>query len=279
MKLNEYDEHLTKASNIEEELLEIMNLKDSEIDENVIHYDEDFIKDEQEDDNLIHEEPISNSYEPYEQEEVFLTESTENHDDTSGICEVAEEPKNLLFEIIVDDAKENISQKEQETISPKEVDLKSLEVYSKDKNQKFYQCDICNKVFKDKSKLKSHREIHTDQRNVVCPDCGKRFKTTNCLRNHKRLHLAERPYFNCDQCEKRYTQKVQLKKHIEIVHMQRRDFACYTCGASFGTNSVLKMHLLSHQEFRAEKCNVSCRTIEFLIKFEIILNESLLIDL
>lgn len=106
----------------------------------------------------------------------------------------------------------------------------------------------------------------------------------NCLRNHKRLHVPDRTYYNCDQCDKKYTQKVnfcsiilwftsqfwyfqvQLKKHIEIVHMQRRDFICTTCGASFGTNSVLKMHLLSHQDFRAEKCEVRFG-ISFLIHF------------
>lgn len=36
----------------------------------------------------------------------------------------------------------------------------------------------------------------------------------------------------------------------------RRDFVCNTCGASFGTNSVLKMHILSHTDYRAEKCEV-----------------------
>lgn len=38
-----------------------------------------------------------------------------------------------------------------------------------DDNQKVYQCEICMRTFKEKSKLKSHREIHTTERNVVCP--------------------------------------------------------------------------------------------------------------
>lgn len=36
-------------------------------------------------------------------------------------------------------------------------------------NQIMYQCEICFKTLKDKSKLKSHREIHTTERNVICP--------------------------------------------------------------------------------------------------------------
>lgn len=36
-------------------------------------------------------------------------------------------------------------------------------------NVKLYQCEICNRTFKEKSKLKAHREIHTTERNVICP--------------------------------------------------------------------------------------------------------------
>lgn len=36
-------------------------------------------------------------------------------------------------------------------------------------NQKMYQCELCLRVFKEKSKLKYHRQIHTSERNVVCP--------------------------------------------------------------------------------------------------------------
>lgn len=32
-----------------------------------------------------------------------------------------------------------------------------------------FQCEICHKTFKEKSKLKAHREIHNSERNVVCP--------------------------------------------------------------------------------------------------------------
>ena len=34
--------------------------------------------------------------------------------------------------------------------------------------QRAFQCDICFKIFKDRSKLKVHREIHTSERNVLC---------------------------------------------------------------------------------------------------------------
>lgn len=36
-------------------------------------------------------------------------------------------------------------------------------------NFMLFQCDICDRTFKEKSKLKAHRQIHTSERNIVCP--------------------------------------------------------------------------------------------------------------
>jgi stress-induced morphogen len=264
LRFNDYDEHQMIANTIQNELIQLMEAKQlislEEEDESLIHN----IKQEEE----VLEDEID--YEPFEAEEVFLDEE---------VVEAIED--DFPYEVVVDDTKENIKGKimRQPTATPtvkKERANKSGEfvVVEMEGNQKMYQCDICMKCFKDKSKLRSHREIHTTERNVICPVslliahlllmsqvffsqvCNKAFKTMNCLRNHKRLHVPDRTYYNCDQCDKKYTQKIQLKKHIEIVHMQKRDYVCNTCGASFGTNSVLKMHLLSHQDFRAEKCEV-----------------------
>lgn len=44
----------------------------------------------------------------------------------------------------------------------------SLIVIQLDNNTKLFQCEICQRTFKEKSKLKSHRQIHTTERNIVC---------------------------------------------------------------------------------------------------------------
>lgn len=195
--------------------------------------DEKQIKQENIEDDPIEYEPDDEVY--YESEgieEAIVSNQEEYEEEIIDPSDIIQEDYQL--EVVVDDTKENIMDsiryrpiKTEYNYSPtKSIKMEDggYKVISLENNTRAFQCDICEKIFKDKTKLKLHREIHTDQRNVICQQCGKGFKTMNCLRNHKRTHLAERILYGCDQCEKKYTQKVQLKKHIEIVHMNRRDF-------------------------------------------------------
>lgn len=117
-----------------------------------------------------------------------------------------------------------------------------------------FQCDICERAFKEKSKMKAHRQIHTNERNIVCPVCNKTFKTAGCLRSHKRIHNPK--ITECDHCGKTYTQKNELVKHIKFVHFNRRDYKCNQCDAAFGSHAHLKAHSLTHEEFRGIACEV-----------------------
>jgi hypothetical protein len=58
---------------------------------------------------------------------------------------------------------------------------------------KLYQCDICQKVCKDRYKLKNHKDTHQTERNICCNECGAMFKTIGCLYSHRKLH-KERQY-------------------------------------------------------------------------------------
>lgn len=78
---------------------------------------------------------------------------------------------------------------------------------------KHYQCEFCGKKdFTSRSRLKTHMQIHTNERNFMCQSCGASFKTMNCLKNHSRLHTNI--FYHCDLCTSRFKGKHELRCHM-----------------------------------------------------------------
>jgi hypothetical protein len=171
LKFNEYDEHLTNAEQIQQELLALMENKQTLSEEE--HLDEHsrvesittFKEEEELSTDVIEYEP----YDAHEtQEELYLEHGEETELTEGTVIETLGE--DCHFEIVVDDTKEN-RQKKPFMVSKSKFkhEQPEFQIIETDDHQKMYQCDVCLKMFKDKSKLRSHREIHTNERNVICP--------------------------------------------------------------------------------------------------------------
>lgn len=133
------------------------------------------IKEEQEESSTID----TIEYDPLEAELFAVVEEPEVEEDE--VVEAIEE--DYHFEIVVDDTKENMKGNEwlvqsatssatsrPKFVSQEQVSDEFVIIHEDDSDvMKAYQCDICAKSFKDRSKLRSHREIHTEERNVICP--------------------------------------------------------------------------------------------------------------
>jgi len=59
--------------------------------------------------------------------------------------------------------------------------------------------------------------IHTNEKPYECDVCEKRFRQSGSLKIHKRIHTNEKP-FECHVCEKRYRSGSGLKYHVRTQH-------------------------------------------------------------
>lgn len=162
IKFNEYDEHQTLADSIATDLVDLMDNK-------LIAFEEEVEQQAQ----TVKEEIVSQDeeleFEHYDGEETFTAEDVEEMAD-EVVENFEEEPEgDFQYEIIVHESKENTKPKVTSATKAIKGEHEQFIILETENNQKLFQCDICFKTFKDRSKLRTHREIHTDQRNVICP--------------------------------------------------------------------------------------------------------------
>ncbi len=65
--------------------------------------------------------------------------------------------------------------------------------------------------------LKGHKRVHSQERPFQCNYCEKGFKQKCNLRTHERRHLGEKPY-RCDTkgCQKAFTTSSDLNRHTRM---------------------------------------------------------------
>ena len=77
------------------------------------------------------------------------------------------------------------------------------------------KCDICDKVFDNRQKLRSHSRIHRQIRKYKCEICSLGFPVPSKLKEHMRTHTGERPYA-CELCLHCFTKSSSLKRHRRV---------------------------------------------------------------
>lgn len=161
IRFNEYDEHQTLAEQIKKDLISLF--------ESSAEYNDTITPQ-----RVIKEEEIV--YEPMQEEEkndeIYFPKKLE--EDSLAVQEHYIETLNWT------DQENVITQKLTEPKKIIEVKLEKSRVGRPSEfvgcdlkgSLKLFECNICLRMFKEKSKLKAHREIHTTERNVVCPVSG-----------------------------------------------------------------------------------------------------------
>lgn len=119
---------------------------------------------------------------------------------------------------------------------------------------KLFQCELCSEKFNFKHSYIAHQRNHTGEKPFMCAFCGIAFNLNNKLKDHmNRMHSDPNVSFPCTQCDKQFTRLDRLKIH-QLTHNDFRMFACEICSKPFKTKKTLRQHMLVHSTVKRFKC-------------------------
>lgn len=123
----------------------------------------------------------------------------------------------------------------------------------------WHNCEICDKSFKDMSRLQQHKKVHITKESPVCSYCGKTFSSKESLHVHMNRHTGG---FSCSICSKVFHQKIFLRRHMDR-HNGQEPYLCDICGKGWPTEKYLKVHMIKHSEerpFTCEQCGMNFKS-------------------
>lgn len=100
----------------------------------------------------------------------------------------------------------------------------------------------CNKKVYRRCMALDHIQKHLDPDQHRCPQCNKVYTNKSTLRSHMRRHKEiEAQLFVCDQCPERYATMQALAKHKRLEHNDAgsKEFGCDICGKLYVCAALL----------------------------------------
>ncbi|XP_047465777.1 zinc finger protein 132-like [Mugil cephalus] len=127
-----------------------------------------------------------------------------------------------------------------------------------------FRCDECDKAFKYKSTLDSHKQTHNP---LYCEVCMKLVRDSDALAMHKESHTP----FQCNQCEENFPVFKALHKHYIDVHNPTEPFTCTHCETTFASLKRFIRHEWKHtgyQPFQCPHCTKRFRSYSDLVEHQ-----------
>ena len=122
------------------------------------------------------------------------------------------------------------------------------------KKKSFHECDVCGDKLCSNQSLNHHKiSFHDDMQDANeynCNICEKTFKHKHTLFTHKRTHNTSRS--RCDECG-RDVKSISLVIHKRMHISKSFSFECSICGEILKTKATLKMHVITLHKRTGQK--------------------------
>lgn len=110
-----------------------------------------------------------------------------------------------------------------------------------------FKCDECDKAFKYKSTLDSHKQTHNP---LYCEVCMKLVRDPEALAMHKESHTP----FQCNRCEENFPVFKALHKHYIDAHNPTEPYTCTHCQTAFTSLKRFIRHEWKHTGYQPFQC-------------------------
>ncbi|KAM3860070.1 uncharacterized protein ACN63O_016634 [Diretmus argenteus] len=130
--------------------------------------------------------------------------------------------------------------------------------------RQIFKCDECDKAFKYKSTLESHKHTHNP---LYCEMCMKLVRDAEALALHKISHTP----FQCNRCDENFPVFKALHKHYIDAHNPSGPFSCTHCETSFASLKRFIRHEwkhTGHQPFQCPHCSKRFRSYSDVLEHQ-----------
>ncbi|XP_029929204.1 zinc finger protein 629 [Myripristis murdjan] len=118
--------------------------------------------------------------------------------------------------------------------------------------KKFYECDLCKRIFTDLKECEWHVEWHKRTLgSFVCESCGRIFSSQKSLTRHQKKICHHR--YSCTDCARSFTKKNALLKH-SFSHLGLLPYTCVRCRCHFRLAKLYRQHKCEPQRIHCVAC-------------------------
>ncbi|XP_038220484.1 zinc finger protein 311-like isoform X2 [Zerene cesonia] len=138
--------------------------------------------------------------------------------------------------------------------------LGKLRNHMKKTHSEQHKCELCDKVFRDRTSLRTHLFIHRGVKEYACPKCGKQFLFKKAMEIHLVTHESSANMY-CHECDMTFKNQMSFNQHMKynLKHIDpaRLKYACKLCDKKFVKATRLEEHNMAvHLKLTPITCTV-----------------------